>query len=65
MFKYGIPFDKEDVAYCCLPLYHTSGMLLVLGQCYINGTTVALRRKFSASNFFSDCIKYKCTVRNL
>ena len=26
------------------------------------GCTTALRRKFSASNFWTDCIRYECTV---
>uniref|UniRef100_A0A8C5CGP7 long-chain-fatty-acid--CoA ligase n=1 Tax=Gadus morhua TaxID=8049 RepID=A0A8C5CGP7_GADMO len=28
----------------------------------INGVTVVVKRKFSASNFWDDCIKYNCTV---
>ena len=34
-----------------------------VGQSLINGVTVVVKKKFSASNFWEDCIKYNCTVR--
>ena len=52
----------DDVVYITLPLYHTNGGILGLGQMLFQGSTVVLRRKFSASNFWPDCVKYKCTV---
>lgn len=33
-----------------------------VGQCVIYGLTVVLRKKFSASRFWDDCVKYNCTV---
>ena len=54
--------SPEDVVYVTLPLYHTNGGILATGQMLFNGTTVALRSKFSASNFWPDCLKYQCTV---
>ncbi|KAM5239200.1 long-chain fatty acid transport protein 1 [Ctenodactylus gundi] len=51
-----------DVLYDCLPLYHSAGNILGVGQCIIYGLTVVLRRKFSASRFWEDCVKYNCTV---
>lgn len=33
-----------------------------VGQCLIYGLTVVLRKKFSASRFWDDCVKYNCTV---
>ena len=54
--------QPEDVVYLTLPLYHTNGGVLTLGQMIVNGCTIVIRRKFSASNFWPDCIKYKCTV---
>lgn len=53
--------DDSDVLYDPLPLYHTAGGIVGLGQCVVNGLTVAIRKKFSASNFWPDCTKYKCT----
>ena len=52
----------DDVVYCTLPLYHTNGGMLSSGQMLFTGATLVIRKKFSASNFWLDCIKYKCTV---
>lgn len=40
-----------------------SGNIIGVGQCLIHGLTVVVKRKFSASRFWEDCIKYNCTVR--
>ena len=53
----------SDVLYTPLPLYHTAGGLLGIGQALLYGNTVVLRRKFSASQFWDDCKLYQCTVR--
>ncbi|XP_033615257.1 long-chain fatty acid transport protein 1 [Fukomys damarensis] len=53
---------EADVLYDCLPLYHSAGNIMGVGQCIIYGLTVVLRKKFSASRFWDDCIKYNCTV---
>jgi solute carrier family 27 fatty acid transporter 1/4 len=52
----------DDILYTPLPLYHTAGGLLGVGQVLLRGATVAIRSKFSASNFWADCISYNCTV---
>uniref|UniRef100_A0A8C5JZ81 long-chain-fatty-acid--CoA ligase n=1 Tax=Jaculus jaculus TaxID=51337 RepID=A0A8C5JZ81_JACJA len=39
-----------------------TGNIMGVGQCIIYGLTVVLRKKFSASRFWDDCIKYNCTV---
>ena len=52
----------DHVMYLTLPLYHTSGGILGTGWMIWSGHTLALRKKFSASQFWNDCIKYKCTV---
>ncbi|XP_048198497.1 long-chain fatty acid transport protein 1 isoform X1 [Perognathus longimembris pacificus] len=53
---------EADVLYDCLPLYHSAGNIMGVGQCIIYGLTVVLRKKFSASRFWDDCVKYNCTV---
>ncbi|KAK6194722.1 hypothetical protein SNE40_000300 [Patella caerulea] len=53
---------SEDILYDTLPLYHTAGGILGIGQAILGGTTVVIRRKFSASQFWTDCIKYNCTM---
>jgi len=41
-----------------------AGNIVGVGQCLIHGMTVVIRKKFSASKFWDDCIKYNCTVSN-
>lgn len=52
----------DDVFYTALPLYHTAGGILSVAQMMLYGNSVAIRSKFSASRFWSDCIKYEATV---
>ena len=52
----------DDVVYMTLPLYHSTGGAVGTGQMLFRGCTVALRTKFSASQFWNDCIKHKATV---
>uniref|UniRef100_A0A8C9YHU4 Very long-chain fatty acid transport protein n=1 Tax=Sander lucioperca TaxID=283035 RepID=A0A8C9YHU4_SANLU len=52
----------DDIIYNCLPLYHSAGTIMGVGQCLLFGLTVVVRRKFSASRFWDDCVKHKCTV---
>ncbi|OWK12094.1 SLC27A1, partial [Cervus elaphus hippelaphus] len=40
----------------------SAGNIVGVGQCLIYGLTVVLRKKFSASRFWDDCVKYNCTV---
>ncbi|KAF3848942.1 hypothetical protein F7725_015439 [Dissostichus mawsoni] len=59
---YGFRMTSDDVLYDCLPLYHSAGNIVGVGQCIIHGMTVVIRKKFSASRFWDDCAKYKCTI---
>uniref|UniRef100_A0A3B3CUF9 Arachidonate--CoA ligase n=1 Tax=Oryzias melastigma TaxID=30732 RepID=A0A3B3CUF9_ORYME len=59
---YGFRMTSEDVVYDCLPLYHSAGNIVGVGQCIIHGMTVVIRKKFSASRFWDDCVKYNCTI---
>lgn len=53
---------SSDRMYNALPLYHTAGGLIGTGAALIDGIPSIIRSKFSASNYWSDCIKYECTV---
>lgn len=55
-------FKPDDIFYTPLPLYHTAGGVMSIGQALLFGSTVVIRKKFSASSYFADCQKYKCTV---
>ncbi|GLH04520.1 Luciferin 4-monooxygenase [Gryllus bimaculatus] len=59
---YMLGLKPDDTLYDPLPLYHTAGGMLGTGQAILYGLTVVIRRKFSASNFWTDCVKYDCTV---
>ncbi|KAK1342522.1 hypothetical protein QTO34_015287 [Cnephaeus nilssonii] len=44
------------------PSLPSAGNIMGVGQCLIYGMTVVLRKKFSASRFWDDCVKHNCTV---
>jgi len=52
----------DDILYTPLPLYHTAGGMTGVGQVLLHGASLAIRSKFSASNFWADCVTYGCTV---
>ena len=58
----AVAIHHNDVIYCSLPLYHSAGGILGVGQCLLSGCTLVLRQKFSASKFWDDCVKSKATV---
>lgn len=60
--RYMAAITENDIIYDPLPLYHSAGAIVGVGQCVLKGTTVVIRKKFSASYFWVDCIKYRCTV---
>ncbi|XP_034950695.1 long-chain fatty acid transport protein 4-like [Chelonus insularis] len=53
---------QTDRIYNSLPLYHSAGGIIGAGQAICNGITIVIRKKFSASNFWSDCIRHDCTI---
>jgi fatty-acyl-CoA synthase len=53
---------EKDRIYITLPLYHATGGLCGLGAALLNGGSVALRRKFSASHFWEDVVAEGCTM---
>ncbi|EDX08527.1 GD11850 [Drosophila simulans] len=59
---YMLRMSSDDVVYDPLPLYHTAGGIVGVGNAILNGSTVVLRKKFSARNFWLDCNRYNCTV---
>jgi solute carrier family 27 (fatty acid transporter), member 1/4 len=58
-------FWDNDIFYSPLPLYHTACGCMSVGQSLIFGSTVVVRKKFSATAYFADCAKYKATVSSL
>jgi fatty-acyl-CoA synthase len=52
----------SDRMYDCLPMYHTTGGVLATGAVLIAGGSVAIREKFSASEFWDDVVRFDCTL---
>jgi len=57
-----IGVKKSDILYCPLPLYHSVGGMISLSGCMSSGISMVLRDKFSASQYFQDCARYRVTV---
>ncbi len=55
---------ESDIIYNSLPIYHGFGGFMGMGMGLLYGTTVVMKRRFSASNFWKDCIQKNCTVSN-
>jgi acyl-CoA synthetase (AMP-forming)/AMP-acid ligase II len=53
---------SHDVLYLTLPLYHSAAFLASWGGVLISGATLAVRRKFSASQFWDDVRAFNATL---
>ena len=51
-----------DRMYDCLPMYHTTGGLAAIGALLVQGGSVVIRDKFSASGFWDDIARHDCTI---
>jgi fatty-acyl-CoA synthase len=60
-FAWAAGAGPEDVEYLALPLYHTAGGVVAFGRTLYGGGAVALRRRFSASQFWDDARRYGAT----
>jgi len=58
----GVNLDRNDIVYTPLPLYHSAASLIAFGGTVRAGCTLVLRSKFSASQFWNDCIEHNVTV---
>jgi acyl-CoA synthetase (AMP-forming)/AMP-acid ligase II len=56
--KIVMNLKPTDVYYCPLPFCHTNGLHVAWGAAAGCGTTLAMRRKFSASHFWADARKF-------
>lgn len=58
----ALGLSRDDVMYCTLPLYHATGLCVCWGSAIAGSAGFAIRRKFSASNFWRDVRKYNATA---
>ncbi len=58
----GMRLGQDDVFYSTLPLYHATGIVICWSSALAAQCAFAIRRKFSAREFWNDCIKYNVTA---
>jgi acyl-CoA synthetase (AMP-forming)/AMP-acid ligase II len=54
----------EDVTYITTPIFHSNAINIGWASALGGGGAIAIRRKYSASNFLKDARKYGCTTFN-
>lgn len=52
---------NNEIIYTSIPLYHLAGGIMGTSQCLIFNSAMVIKRRFSASQFWHDCIKYEAT----
>ncbi|GAA4832096.1 AMP-binding protein [Saccharopolyspora rosea] len=57
--KYRI--GRDDVCYCCMPLFHGNALMALWAPALLAGACVALAPKFTASGFLRDVRHYGAT----
>jgi citronellyl-CoA synthetase len=58
----ALDMRPDDIVYCTLPLYHATGLCVCWGSAICGAAGFAIRRKFSASQFWNDVRKYQATT---
>ncbi|MFW9880509.1 MAG: AMP-binding protein, partial [Candidatus Thorarchaeota archaeon] len=59
-----VGMEHKDVVYVTTPLFHSHAINVAYAASLRYGSTIAIRRKFSASKFWEDAIKFKATCFN-
>jgi fatty-acyl-CoA synthase len=54
-------FSSDDVLYCAMPLFHGNALNAIVFPALATGATIAVRERFSASQFFDDLRRYGAT----
>lgn len=60
--RFGL--GRDDVCYVSMPLFHSNAVLVGWAVAAACEGSMALRRKFSASNFIADVRRYRATYAN-
>jgi len=58
----ALDMQPEDVVYCTLPLYHATGLCVCWGAAISGASGFAIRRRFSASQFWDDARSFNATT---
>ena len=59
-----MPFNRDDVLYCAMPLFHGNALFSAVFPWVASGATLSLRRRFSASAFLPDVRQVDATFFN-
>jgi len=60
-FAAAMKSTERDRMYVVLPLYHSAGGVCAIGSTLTSGGSIIIRRRFSATLFWDDCVKYGAT----
>jgi len=60
--RISLDADEQDVFYCFLPLYHGAALMSLGSTALASGAAIAMRRKFSTTDFWNDVRRYGATV---
>ena len=60
--RIALDMGPDDVLYCTLPLYHATGLCVCWGSAIVGASGFAIRRKFSASQFWDDVRTFNATT---
>jgi citronellyl-CoA synthetase len=60
-FGFTLQLDDSDILYVTLPFYHATAMVACWGSVLAGNAGIAMRRKFSASEFWNDCRHFGAT----
>jgi fatty-acyl-CoA synthase len=52
----------DDRMYDCLPMFHSVGGVAAIGAPLVNGGSVVIAERFSASRFWADIARWDCTM---
>lgn len=58
----GCHLTPADTVYCCLPLHHSTGMLVAVGGALVGGARLVLSPKFSVTTFWDEVRRDGVTV---
>jgi fatty-acyl-CoA synthase len=59
-----VGLDRDDVGYACMPLFHSNAMFVGFMPAFWVGGSMALRERFSASQFVPDVLRHGVTFWN-
>ena len=61
-YGHVLNLNQNDVMYCTLPLYHATGIVVCWCGVIAGAGTLAIRRKYSTTSFWSDVHKFNASA---